>query len=173
LATDYIAEFNRKFTVPAAQAGTASVPLHRLDLDRVFSIQHERVVANDNTIQFANHVWQIPSTPFRATLAGCRVMMYEYLDQTFSVGYSPHTVAGFNAAGELVPSPKKRAVETAASVENGKQRRFPHDARESRGASQAWRKANLKNLPTQRSRNVTATVGEFGNRSNEPGTTCV
>src|SRR5262245_61523234 len=44
LRTDYIAEFNRKFAVKAAETGTAFVPLNRHDLDRVFSIHHERVV---------------------------------------------------------------------------------------------------------------------------------
>ena len=134
LKNEYIGEFNRKFAVTACEPGTAFVPIHRQDLDRVFSIQHERVVAKDNTIQFANHVWQIPSTRFRATLAGCRVMVYEHLDQTFSVGYGPHTVARFTATGEPNPS-GKRAVETAASVENRKRRGFPHDAWKSRAKS--------------------------------------
>ncbi len=41
----YIAEFNRKFTVPAAQPGTAFRNCGRRDLDRVFSVQTERVVS--------------------------------------------------------------------------------------------------------------------------------
>src|SRR5215813_7102922 len=40
----YIGEFNQKFGKPAAPTVPAFVPLRRLDLDRVFSIQHERVV---------------------------------------------------------------------------------------------------------------------------------
>jgi transposase len=102
----YIREFNGKFTVPAAERGTAFAPIYRQDLDRVFAIQQERVVDNDNTIQFANHVWQIPPTPFRATLAGCRVLVYEHMNGTFSVGYGPHTVARFTAEGEPVSLPK-------------------------------------------------------------------
>src|SRR5262249_32970017 len=50
----YIDEFNSKFTIPAAERGTAFAPIHRQDLDRVFAIQQDRVVDNDNTIQFAN-----------------------------------------------------------------------------------------------------------------------
>lgn len=131
LRTQYLAEFNRKFAVPATQTGTAFVPISHLDLDRIFSIQHERVVAKDNTIQFGSRVLQIPSTRFRATLAGCRVMVYEHLNGTLSVGYGPHTVAHFNAQGGLVvasqPRPKK-AVESAAAVEIRKQRGFPQTA---------------------------------------------
>ena len=110
LRSHYIAEFNRKFAVPAAQSGSAFVPITHLNLDRIFSIQHERVVARDNTIQFANRVLQVPSTRFRATLAGCRVLVYEHLDGTLSVGYGPHTVARFSGNGEPLQAavPKSR-----------------------------------------------------------------
>jgi transposase len=131
LRNHYIAEFNAKFAVAAAQAGTAFVPVAHLNLDRIFSIQHERVVGKDNTIQFANRVLQVPSTRFRATLAGCRVVVYEHLDGTISIGYGPHTVARFAAETDPM-TPAKRAVETAASVENRKRRGFPHDAWKSR-----------------------------------------
>ena len=131
LRNHYIAEFNAKFAVAAAQAGTAFVPVAHLNLDRIFSIQHERVVARDNTIQFANRVLQVPSTRFRATLAGCRVVVYEHLDGTISIGYGPHTVARFAAKADPM-NLTKRAVETAASVENRKKRGFPHDAWKSR-----------------------------------------
>src|SRR5207247_263995 len=66
-------------------------------------------------IQFANHVWQIPPTPFRSTLAGCRVLVYEHLNDSFSVGYGPHTVARFTAAGDPIESPRPRNRPTPAS----------------------------------------------------------
>ena len=50
----YVAEFNRRFAVPAAARGTAFVPSARRDLDRIFSIQHQRVVNRDNTVQVEN-----------------------------------------------------------------------------------------------------------------------
>ena len=100
----YANAVNRKFVVPAAQSGSAFVPITHLNLDRIFAIHHERVVARDNTIQFANRVLQVPSTRFRATLAGCRVMVYEHLDGMLSIGYGPHTVARFRANGEPLPA---------------------------------------------------------------------
>jgi hypothetical protein len=127
LSSHYIAEFNQKFTVPAAQTGTAFVPMTHLNLDRIFSVQHERVVGKDNTIQFANRVLQVPSTRFRATLAGCRVMVYEHLNTTLSIGYGPHTVARFNAEGGSIQSGEK-PVESAAAVGIRKKRRFPQAA---------------------------------------------
>lgn len=102
LQTHYIAEFNKKFAVPAAQPGTAFVPVSHLNLNRIFSVQHERLVARDNTIQFANHIFQVPPTRFRATLAGCRVTVYEHLDGMLSIGYGPHTVARFRNNGEPI-----------------------------------------------------------------------
>ena len=116
LSSQYIAEFNRKFAVPAAQSGSAFVPITHLHLDRIFSIHHERIVAKDNTIQFANRVLQVPSTRFRATLAGCRVTVYEHLDGTLSVGYGPHTVARFNRNAEAIAEPLGRRDRLDAHV---------------------------------------------------------
>lgn len=105
----YVPEFNRRFRVAAAEEGTAFVPTTRPDLDRVFAIQHERVVARDNTVSFGNRTLQIERQRWRATLAGCRVIVYEHLDGSLTVGYGPHTVARF--AEERLPeaAPKRRA----------------------------------------------------------------
>src|SRR6266699_2311342 len=59
LRQEYVAEFNRRFAVPAVESGTAFVPARRRDLDRVFSLQHERVVNRDNTVQLDQRVLQI------------------------------------------------------------------------------------------------------------------
>ena len=66
----YIGEMNRKFRVPAAQTGHAFVPVRGQDLDPIFSVQHERVVAQDNTVRLGDRTWQIEQTPWRGTLAG-------------------------------------------------------------------------------------------------------
>ena len=109
LHQSYIAQFNSKFAFPAAESGTAFMPLQHHDLNRVFAIQHERTVAKDNTIQFANHVWQLEKTPLRVTFAGCQVLVYQHLDGSFSVGYGPHLLARFNASGKPLEMPAHRA----------------------------------------------------------------
>jgi transposase len=96
----YLAEFNRKFRVEPAQQESAFVPVGGKDLDRVFSLHHERVVNRDNTIQFANRVLQIERSKWRGTLAGCRVVVCEHLDGRVSVYYGPHRVAEFGAEQE-------------------------------------------------------------------------
>jgi len=95
LRESYIAEFNRKFAVAAAQVESAFVPVGGKDGERIFTLQHERVVNRDNTISFANRVLQIERTRWRGTLAGCRVVVCEHLDGGLTVYYGPHVVGRF------------------------------------------------------------------------------
>lgn len=99
LEDEYIAEFNRRFTVESELEGTAFVTCHRNDLDRIFSIQSERLVNRDNTVKFQNLILQIDRQSFRATLAGCRVIVYQHLDQTISIGFGAHTVGRYSTNG--------------------------------------------------------------------------
>ena len=110
----YIGEWNTKFTVEPAQKGTAFVPCKRSDLDLVFSIQHERVVGNDNTVSYANMAMQIEPAKWRRTLAGCRVTIHQHLDGRLSVTYGPHAVGCYTADGKLISkAPVRRKVKAA------------------------------------------------------------
>src|SRR5262249_59451818 len=80
LSQEYIQEFNSRFTVAAAQPGSAFVPTGSQDLDRIFSIHHERTVSNDNTVRLANMILQIEPTMCRSTMAGWRVIIQDGLD---------------------------------------------------------------------------------------------
>jgi transposase len=110
LRPQYVAEFNAQFARPAKQAGTAFTTCHRKDLDLVFALQHERTVARDNTVSYGHRVLQIEKTKWRFSLAGCKVKIYEHLDQTFSVGYGPHLVGRYDYTGapllETAPAPR-------------------------------------------------------------------
>jgi len=110
LTLDYIRQFNQKFAIPPSQTGTAFVPIQRQDLDRVFSLHHERTVNHDNTVRWANLVLQIQPTRLRSTLSGCQVIIYEHLDSTLSIGYGPHTVGRFSADGQSIPDSKLNAI---------------------------------------------------------------
>jgi transposase len=112
----YIPEVNRKFSVPAAQSGQAFVPVGNQDLERIFSVQTERVVANDNTVRVANRVWQIEKTPWRGTLGGCRVTVCEHLDGRVTIVYGPHTVGEYPAAGERALPPVRRRPRVGAAA---------------------------------------------------------
>ena len=102
LRREYIDEWNRKFTVEPAQKGTAFGPCPRRDLDLVFSIQHERVVANDNTVSYANRSLQIEPIKWRRTLAGCRVTVHQHLNGRLSISFGPHIISCYTADGVLI-----------------------------------------------------------------------
>jgi len=124
LKSRYIAEFNRRFARPAANPGSAFVTVKRGDLDRVFSVQHERTVNQDNTVRWANQILQIEPTRLRSTLAGCQITVYEHLDETISIGYGPHTVGRFNRNGEpLVDRIAKRKREPGSEI--GRRKKGP------------------------------------------------
>jgi len=108
LRDGYLAEFNRKFAVPAQEKGTAFRSCSRKDLDWVFTIQTERVVGKDNTVAIADRRWQIDKTRFRHTLAGCTVTIHEHLDDKISIRYGPHVVARFDLYGKALSN--KRAA---------------------------------------------------------------
>jgi len=113
----YIAEFNRKFAVPAAEKGTAFRPYARRDLEWVFSVQSQRVVAKDNTITLRERVWQLERSRWRCTLAGCTVTIHEHLNGTVSVRYGPHVVGRFAANGVPLNAEKTKTTRGCGKVE--------------------------------------------------------
>ncbi len=103
LRAGYIAAFNAQFTSPAAAKGTAFRRCGRTDLNWVFTVQTERVVAKDNTVAMGERSWQLEKTRFRHTLAGQTVTIHEHLDGTVSVRWGPHVVGRFPAEGSALP----------------------------------------------------------------------
>ncbi len=77
LRDQYIAKFNDKFRVPAAEKGTAFRRTARADRNWIFRVQTERVVQKDNTVAIRDRMWQIDKTRFRNTLAGSTVTIHE------------------------------------------------------------------------------------------------
>jgi transposase len=121
LGERYLAEFNTRFTAPAREKGTAFRKTARADLNWIFTVQTERVVAKDNTVAMADQHWQLEKSRFRSSLAGCTVTIHQHLDGAVSIRYGPHVVGRFPAT-QPGPSPESRGkggpVET---VENQKQ----------------------------------------------------
>jgi transposase len=107
LREKYIDEFNRKFSVKATQPGSAFVSVKGKNLDLIFSIQHPRVVARDNTVSLANQSLQIEKSKWRGSLAGCRVIVYELQNRTLAIGYGSHIVGRYNPEG-LSLEPEKQ-----------------------------------------------------------------
>jgi hypothetical protein len=111
----YIAEFNHKFTVKAAERGTAFRRCGRSDLDWIFSIQTERVVAQDNTVAIRDQWWQLDKSRWRHTLAGQTVTIHQHLNGTVSIRYGPHVVGrGKDGAVENQTPVFPRSLEIAS-----------------------------------------------------------
>lgn len=105
----YIREFNRKFTVQGAEpTASAFVPCTRTDLDRVFSIQAERVVHCDSTVKYNNMTLQIDRQSWRRSMDGCRVTVYQHSNGVITIGFGPQEVARYTNDGRpLNESPNK------------------------------------------------------------------
>jgi len=102
LREEYIAEFNQRFQLPAAQPGSAFVPCRRRDLDLIFSLQLQRTVNKDNTVSFQNLTLQIEKVSWRGTLAGCTVIIHQHLDGTLSITYGPQRLGRYTSQGEPI-----------------------------------------------------------------------
>jgi len=122
LRKTYIDEFNQRFTVAAAQKGSAFVRCPRRDLDLVFSLQHERTVNQDNTVSYENRILQIGKSRWTNTLAGCTVVVHEQADGVIVIRYGPHEVARIEAgASTPTRSPRKRKAGPKARHEGFQQ----------------------------------------------------
>ena len=120
LREHYIAEFNRHFQVAAAQRGNAFLACRRRDLDLVFCLQFERAVNRDNTVSFQNLSLQIEAVRWRATLAGCQVMVHQHLDGTLSLTHGPHLLGRYTAEGAAQGAKKMPARWAVEKPRGGK-----------------------------------------------------
>jgi transposase len=115
LREDYIAEFNRRFQVAPRQRGNAFVPCRSRDLERIFSLQFQRSVNRDNTVSFQNLSLQIERVRWRATLAGCQVVVHQHLNGTVSLTHGPHCLGRYDA--DARPLPGKASTELSRGRE--------------------------------------------------------
>ena len=128
--TEYIKEHNKRFAIKAPQAGSAFTAVPKtIDLDKVFCFKHERTVNNDNTISFNNRLFQIGPSELRVSFAKCRVIVYEHIDGSISVGYGPHTLGYYLPKGlSTYPqySQKEKVAKRKMATTNFNQKRTHH-----------------------------------------------
>ena len=119
LREHYIAEFNRRFQVRAAERGTAFLARRSQNLDLVFSLQFERAVNRDNTVSFQHLCLQIEAVRWRASLAGCTVRVHQHLDGTLTITHGPQRLGRYNAEGKLLLE-KPAAARVVEKTRSGK-----------------------------------------------------
>jgi transposase len=120
LREHYIAEFNRRFQVRAAQAGNAFVTRRGRDLDLIFALQFERTVNRDNTVSFQHLSLQIEAVRWRGSLAGCTVTVHQHLDGSISLTHGPHRLGRYDAQGEPLRDDKMRRERAVEKPRGGK-----------------------------------------------------
>jgi len=106
LCEHYIGQFNARFQVPAAQRGSAFVRRSSRDLDLIFALQYQRTVNRDNTVSIQNLSLQIERVRWRATLAGCSVLVHQHLDGTFTITHGPQRLGHYSANGVSLENAK-------------------------------------------------------------------
>jgi len=120
LQEHYVAEFNRRFQVAAAQRGSAFIGCPHRNLDLIFSLQFERTVNRDNTVSFQNLGLQIEPVRWRGTLAGCNVTVHQHLDGSISLTHGPHRLGRYNAQGVAITATKNAAPKAVEKTLRGK-----------------------------------------------------
>jgi transposase len=82
----FMADYNRRFARLPREATTAwrAAPDH---LDRICAFVHERIVSNDNVVQWEGRRLQIPQQARRFSFAGAKIHIYQALDGRISLYY--------------------------------------------------------------------------------------
>src|SRR5262244_126229 len=120
LREHYLSEFNARFQVPAAQQGSAFVRRSSRDLDLIFALQYQRTVNRDNTVSIQNLSLQMERVRWRATLAGCSVLVHQHLDRTFTITYGPQRLGHYSANGVSLENAKIGARGAVEKTRGGK-----------------------------------------------------
>jgi transposase len=90
----FLPDYNRRFSVEAAQAGSAYRALPpRVKLEEIFCFKYGRTVNNDNTVSFDGRVIQIPPGPGGRGYAKARVEIREAMDGSLAVYYQGKRIA--------------------------------------------------------------------------------
>ena len=97
LLVDFLPSFNARFAMqpPQPELAYRSWP-PELDPNTVFCFNHPRTVANDNTIAFDGHRFQIPADRYRGNYARCQVEVRQHLDGRLSIGYQDRQLVCFD-----------------------------------------------------------------------------
>ncbi len=94
----FIADYNRRFARTSRDAAKAWRPAPP-DLDRICAFVHERIVSNDNVVQWQGRRFQIPPQHRRFSFAGAKIQLYQGLDGRVSLYYGDTRLTHTNTPG--------------------------------------------------------------------------
>jgi len=102
LAEQFLPAYNRRFAVPAVEAGTAFVPWVGAGLADRLCVQEDRVVANDNTVRYQGLHLQIPPDQHRFHYVKVTVRVHEYPDGTLAIFHGLRCLARYQSDGRVI-----------------------------------------------------------------------
>jgi transposase len=94
----FLADYNRRFARIPRDAEKAWRPAPE-NLDRICCFTHERIVSNDNVVQWDGRRLQIHPQPRRFSFAGAKVKIYQALNGRVSLYYRDTRLDHSNLAG--------------------------------------------------------------------------
>lgn len=106
----FIADYNRRFSVQAAEPGNAFVKVGAQERYAKIAFAYEAAVANDNCIRLGGLKIDVPATKRRPSYAKARVLVKQHLDGRWTVHYQGQIIArhGATPLTEPVRSWKRR-----------------------------------------------------------------
>lgn len=102
LSETYLPEFNRKFSHPAREEGSAFISYIGPSLDEILCEQHERTVQPNNCVRFENLVLQISKNEYRCNYIKAKVRVHCYLDGTLAIFHGPRKLGTYDNKGQQI-----------------------------------------------------------------------
>jgi len=94
----FVADYNRRFARSPRDTAKAWRPAPE-QLERICAFRHERIVSNDNVVQWEGRRFQIPSQNRRFTFAGAKIQLYQALDGRVSLYFGETRLEHTNTPG--------------------------------------------------------------------------
>ncbi|HEY7244785.1 MAG TPA: ISNCY family transposase [Xanthobacteraceae bacterium] len=110
IADAFLPAYNARFSIAAAEPGSAFVPVGLGQWQDVLCVQEERVVANDNTVAFQGLRLQIPPSRLRPHFVKARVRVHQYCDGTHGIFHGPQCLARYDCNGRVIQETVKWAA---------------------------------------------------------------
>ena len=108
LAERFVPDYNDEFARAPADATSAWIPLHGVDLEAILCEQEERIVGKDNVVALAAVALQIAKQPGRPTCAGLRVIIRRGVHGELSIWHGARCFGRYDPTGRPVPADRPK-----------------------------------------------------------------
>lgn len=106
----FMPDFNARFGVAAAEAGTAFVAYVGLSLADTLCLQENRQVGRDNCVSWRGRSLQIPQQTHRHHYVRATIRVHEYPDGDLAIFDGPRCLARYDANTTPITEPAQEAA---------------------------------------------------------------